>query len=118
MARLRSYIPVPEVVPGCSHPIEPSLRPDLGPPEYRRCQKAAVVSGATTLERDIPLRYQTNCKKLIGQGRSTMAIDTSGGNPNMDYAEHTRTYRGFLRLTAWLIAFLVVLLLGMKYFLV
>jgi hypothetical protein len=47
-----------------------------------------------------------------------MGIDTTGGNPNMDYAEHTRTYAGFLRLTTIVIAFLVVLLLGMKFFLV
>jgi hypothetical protein len=47
-----------------------------------------------------------------------MGVDTSGGNPNMDYSEHTRTYKGFLRLTTITIAFLAVLLLGMKYFLV
>jgi hypothetical protein len=47
-----------------------------------------------------------------------MGIDTSNGNPNMDYAEHTRTYNGFLRLTIMTIVFLVVLLAAMKYFLV
>ncbi len=47
-----------------------------------------------------------------------MSIDTSGGNHNMDYAEHTRTYNGFLRLTIIMIVFLVVLLAGMKFFLV
>ncbi len=47
-----------------------------------------------------------------------MGIDTTGGNPAMDYAEHTRTYGGFLRLTKILIVFLVILLAGMAYFLV
>lgn len=47
-----------------------------------------------------------------------MAIDTSGGNPNMDYPQHIDTYKGFIRLSIYLIVFLVVLLLGMKYFLV
>jgi hypothetical protein len=47
-----------------------------------------------------------------------MSINTSGGHPAMDYAEHTRTYHGFLKLTKMLIIFLVVLLAGMYFFLV
>lgn len=47
-----------------------------------------------------------------------MSIDTSGGNHNMDYAEHTRTYSSFVRFTIMMIVFLVVLLAGMKFFLV
>jgi hypothetical protein len=47
-----------------------------------------------------------------------MGFDSSGGHPAMDYAEHTRTYRGFLQLTRYLILFIVVLLAGMAYFLV
>jgi len=47
-----------------------------------------------------------------------MGINTSGGHPAMDYAEHTRTYHGFLRLTKMLIIFLVLLLGGMLFFLV
>lgn len=47
-----------------------------------------------------------------------MSIDTTHGHPAMDYAEHTRTYHGFLLLAKILIVFLVVLLLGMAYFLV
>ena len=47
-----------------------------------------------------------------------MSIDTSGGNHNMDYAEHTRTYASFTRLSIMLIVFLVLLLSSMKYFLV
>lgn len=47
-----------------------------------------------------------------------MSIDTSGGNHNMDYAEHTRTYKSFVRFTIMMIIFLVVLLAGMKFFLV
>ena len=28
-----------------------------------------------------------------------MSIDTSNGHPAMDYAEHTRTYQGFVRIS-------------------
>lgn len=47
-----------------------------------------------------------------------MAVDTSKGNPNMDYAEHTGTYNGFLKLTQYSIVFCVLLLLAMFIFLV
>lgn len=47
-----------------------------------------------------------------------MSLDTSNGHPAMDYAEHTRTYHGFLLLTKLLVVFCVVLLAGMAYFLV
>lgn len=47
-----------------------------------------------------------------------MGVDSTGGHPAMDYAEHRRTYEGFLRLTKFVIAALVVLLIGMKIFLV
>jgi hypothetical protein len=40
-----------------------------------------------------------------------MAIDPSGGHPAMDYAEHTRTYSGFLRATVILIVLVVAILL-------
>lgn len=47
-----------------------------------------------------------------------MAIDTSGGHPAMDYAEHNRTYANFLAWSKFGIVALVVLLSGMAYFLV
>jgi hypothetical protein len=47
-----------------------------------------------------------------------VAIDLSGGNPAMDYAEHERTYKQFLLFTKISIGFLVVLLAGMYWFLV
>lgn len=47
-----------------------------------------------------------------------MAIDLSGGNPAMDYAEHERTYKQFIFLTKLVVGFLVLLLAGMAYFLV
>lgn len=47
-----------------------------------------------------------------------MSIDTSNGHPAMDYAEHQRTYAGFLAVTKALVIFLVLLLAGMAYFLV
>lgn len=47
-----------------------------------------------------------------------MSVDTSHGNSNMDYAEHTRTYKRFLSISIYLIVFVVLLLAGMKYFLV
>lgn len=47
-----------------------------------------------------------------------MGIDTSGGHPAMDYAQHMDTYNGLLRVTKYSIVFLVLLLAGMWYFLV
>lgn len=47
-----------------------------------------------------------------------MAVDTSKGHSAMDYNEHNRTYAGFLSLTKYAIIFLVLLLAGMKFFLV
>jgi hypothetical protein len=40
---------------------------------------------------------------------------TADGN---DYAEHEGTYDMFITLTKWMIGFLVILLIGMAYFLV
>jgi hypothetical protein len=40
-----------------------------------------------------------------------MAIDPTGGHPDMDYPEHLRTYSGFLRATMILVALVVVVLL-------
>ena len=47
-----------------------------------------------------------------------MSIDTSKGNPSMDYTQHVETYEMFLRFAKYGIAFLVVILAGMKFFLV
>lgn len=46
-----------------------------------------------------------------------MSVDTGGGHPAMDYAEHQRTYNGFVTLTRVSIAFLTLLLIGMAIFL-
>jgi Bacterial aa3 type cytochrome c oxidase subunit IV len=47
-----------------------------------------------------------------------MAIDPSGGHPDMDYAEHRRTYAGFVRATIMMIVFVALTLLFMLFFLV
>lgn len=47
-----------------------------------------------------------------------MSIDMSNGHPAMDYAEHERTYAGFIAMTKALVIFVAVLLIGMAYFLV
>jgi hypothetical protein len=47
-----------------------------------------------------------------------MSIDTTDGHPAMDYAEHERTYRGFLRGTVVLTTLVILILAGMAYFLV
>ena len=47
-----------------------------------------------------------------------MGVDLTKGHPDMDYAEHQRTYQGFLRFTKYMIVFLVLLIAGMKFFLV
>jgi uncharacterized protein involved in cysteine biosynthesis len=47
-----------------------------------------------------------------------MSVDTSNGHPAMDYAEHKRTYEGFLRFIQISLVLLVLLLIGMAAFLV
>ena len=47
-----------------------------------------------------------------------MAIDPSGGHPAMDYAEHTRTYSGVVRMTMAMIVLIALVLLFMLFFLV
>jgi pilus assembly protein TadC len=47
-----------------------------------------------------------------------MTIDTTGGHPAMDYAEHQRTYNGFVRGTVILTALVAFILACMAYFLV
>ena len=42
----------------------------------------------------------------------------AGGHPAMDYAEHNRTYSGFIRGTIGLILACVLILVGMAAFLV
>lgn len=46
-----------------------------------------------------------------------MAVDTSGGHPAMDYAEHNRTYRTFLFWAKVAVISSVIVLSGMAYFL-
>jgi type IV secretory pathway TrbL component len=57
------------------------------------------------------LGYQGACETILQHEGALMAIDPSGGHPAMDYAEHTRTYSGFLRATVTMIALVVVILL-------
>jgi len=46
-----------------------------------------------------------------------VAIDLSGGNPNMDYGQAEHTYKQFIMFTKVGIVSLVVLLAGMAFFL-
>ena len=46
-----------------------------------------------------------------------MSIDTSNGHPAMDYAEHARTYSGFIRGTVTLVVLVVLLMIWMLVFL-
>jgi Bacterial aa3 type cytochrome c oxidase subunit IV len=39
-----------------------------------------------------------------------MRIDSSEGHPAMDYAEHQKTYKLFLKGTVWLVGSVVVLM--------
>ena len=45
--------------------------------------------------------------------RGAVSIDTSGGNPAMDYHEHTRTYAAFVMGAKWLVGFIVLILVLM-----
>jgi Bacterial aa3 type cytochrome c oxidase subunit IV len=40
-----------------------------------------------------------------------MAVETSGGHPEMDYREHLRTYSGFLRATVIMVVLVALILL-------
>lgn len=46
-----------------------------------------------------------------------MSVDTKGGHPAMDYAQHNATYAGFIRGTQVSVVLLVLLLAGMALFL-
>ncbi len=46
-----------------------------------------------------------------------MSVDFTNANPAMDYQEHERTYEGFLFMIKLLIISVIVLLIGMAYFL-
>jgi len=47
-----------------------------------------------------------------------MGLDTTGGHPSMDYAEHRRAYSGFLRFVQIMVVLVALILVGMFYFLV
>lgn len=46
-----------------------------------------------------------------------MSVDTNGGHPAMDYAQHKTTYASFVRGVTVTIVLLVLLLVGMAAFL-
>jgi hypothetical protein len=46
-----------------------------------------------------------------------MSVNTSGGHPEMDYEEHVRTYRGFVRGLQLIIGFVLLTLALMAIFL-
>lgn len=47
-----------------------------------------------------------------------MSVDVTSGHSAMDYAEHQKTYAGFLRLLKIAVVIAVLVLAGMKFFLV
>lgn len=47
-----------------------------------------------------------------------MSEHAAGGHPDMDYAEHNRTYQGFVAGTKLIVGVLAVILVGMYIFLV
>lgn len=64
------------------------------------------------------MRYENGINvRTIGEDQD-VSLDTSNGHPDMDYTAHKETYAGFLRLTKISIILLVLLLVGMKVFLV
>lgn len=46
-----------------------------------------------------------------------MSVDTSQGNPNMDYAAHEQSYNLFIAVVKYGTAGVIIVLLGMAYFL-
>lgn len=47
-----------------------------------------------------------------------MSVDITDGHPAMDYAEHQKTYAGFVRLLKFAVVIAALVLAGMKFFLV
>ena len=47
-----------------------------------------------------------------------MSVDTSKGHPEMDYAEHEKTYAGFLKVSKYSTIVILVILALMAAFLV
>jgi hypothetical protein len=47
-----------------------------------------------------------------------MKIDPAEGHPAMDYAEHARTYRLFLKLSAYTVVIVAVIMAGLALFVV
>jgi len=47
-----------------------------------------------------------------------VSVDYTNGHSAMDYAEHQKTYAGFLRFAKFAIIIAALILLGMKVFLV
>ena len=47
-----------------------------------------------------------------------MHIDPSEGHPAMDYAEHEKTYKLFIKMTVWLVVSVVVLMAFLYLFVV
>jgi hypothetical protein len=80
--------------------------------------RARRIVGCERLDSGLALRYEDIGRQETRTRRGTVAIDLSGGNPAMDYAEHARTYKQFLLFAKVGIVFLVLLLAGMAYFLV
>jgi heme O synthase-like polyprenyltransferase len=62
------------------------------------------------------LRYEKLRDQEDREG-TKVAIDLTGGSPEMDYPQAEKTYKQFLLLTKIVVVFLVVLLAGMGYFL-
>ena len=77
----------------------------------------SVPRGRHRLDRQQPLRYEESKGRIKTDRRGEVAIDLSGGSPEMDYAAHGQMYGQFLLFTKIAIVFLVLLLAGMGYFL-
>jgi hypothetical protein len=75
-------------------------------------QSPAKVPGETprTLDGSLTLRYQGALVYHDHTEGTFMAVETSGGHPAMDYAEHVRTYQRFIRWTIGMIIFIVLIL--------
>lgn len=66
----------------------------------------------------ISINWTVDCRTIaINHKGSLMEIDTSNGHAEMDYAEHQRTYKGFIKATIICTAGIIALLVAMAIFL-
>jgi len=73
--------------------------------------------GAGVCRGKAELSDEQNKQSKTAHEARRMSVDTSEGHPAMDYNEHKRTFAGFMQATKMVTVLLVLILIGMAFFL-